>query len=97
MASPTAKYNEPKSIFDAPCDVVLLCAKPNELTPEGAEALAASGCKTVVDGGYRPVSSAAAKVGYRTRTVKRYGVSNVRKIFATKWCGFNRVTPLSSL
>lgn len=66
MASPTAKYNEPKSVFDAPCDVAFLCAMPNELTADGAAALAAAGCKTVVDGGYRPVSSAACKVGVRT-------------------------------
>ena len=62
VASSTATYNEPKSIFETPCDVIVLCAKPNELTEAGAEALAASGCKTVVDGGYRPVSSGAAKV-----------------------------------
>lgn len=62
MASPTAKYNEPPSLFDAPADVVFLCSAPNELTKEAAEAVAASGCKTVVDGGYRPVSTAAAEV-----------------------------------
>lgn len=62
MASPTATYNDPKSIYETPCDVIFLCAKPNELNAERAEAIAASGCKTVVDGGYRPVSSEAAKV-----------------------------------
>ncbi len=49
-------------MFDTPADVVFLCSAPNELTEEGAEALVASGCKTVVDGGYRPVSSPAAEV-----------------------------------
>lgn len=49
-------------MFDAPCDVAFLCAKPEELKPEDVERLAANGCKTVVDGAYRPVSSAAAKV-----------------------------------
>lgn len=62
VASPTAKYNEPSSVFEAPCDVVFLCAKSGELTPEDAAMLAASGCKTVVDGAYRPVMSEAAKV-----------------------------------
>lgn len=62
MASPTAKYNEPQSVFEAPADVVFLCSCPNELSKEDAEALIASGCKTVVDGGYRPVSSQAAEV-----------------------------------
>lgn len=71
VASPTAKYNEPASIFDAPCDVVFLCSKPNELTAEGAALIAASGCKTVVDGGYRPVSSAASEV------LKKKGVFHV--------------------
>ena len=62
VASPTAKYNEPPSIFEAPCDVVFLCSKPNELSAESAAVIANSGCKTVVDGGYRPVSSAASEV-----------------------------------
>eukprot|EP00903_Cladosiphon_okamuranus_P014475 g13427.t1 len=71
VASPTAKYNEPPSVFDAPADVVFLCSSPNELTKEGAEALIASGCTTVVDGGYRPVSSPAAEV------LKKNGVFHV--------------------
>lgn len=62
VASPTAKYNEPRSVFEAPADVVFLCSAPNELTKEDADAVVASGCKTVVDGGYRPVSSEAAEV-----------------------------------
>lgn len=62
VASPTAKYNEPTSVFDAPCDVAFLCAKPEELIAEDVERLVANGCKTVVDGAYRPVSSAVAKV-----------------------------------
>ncbi|CAN0452792.1 unnamed protein product [Pylaiella littoralis] len=71
VASPTAKYNEPQSVFDAPADVVFLCSSPHELTKEKAEAIAASGCKTVVDGGYRPVSTDAAQV------LKKKGVFHV--------------------
>eukprot|EP00904_Undaria_pinnatifida_P004700 jgi/Undpi1/14230/HiC_scaffold_9.g03879.m1 len=71
VASPTAKYNEPPSIFEAPCDVVFLCSKPNELSAESAAVIANSGCKTVVDGGYRPVSSAASEV------LKKKGVFHV--------------------
>lgn len=62
VASTTAKYNEPPSVFEAPADVVFLCSAPNELTAEGAAAIVASGCKTVVDGGYRPVSKPASEV-----------------------------------
>ncbi|CAB1118026.1 unnamed protein product [Ectocarpus sp. CCAP 1310/34] len=62
VASPSAKYNEPQSVFDAPADVAFLCRTSNELTEVEANALVASGCKTVVDGGYRPVSTAAAEV-----------------------------------
>lgn len=62
VASPTAKYNEPQTMFDTPADVVFLCSAPNELTEAAAEALVASGCQTVVDGAYRPVSSPAAEV-----------------------------------
>lgn len=62
VASPTAKYNEPESVFNAPCDVLFLCATSNELNAESAAALAGNRCQTVVDGAYRPVSSEAAKV-----------------------------------
>lgn len=57
-------------MFDAPADVAFLCRTSNELTEVEANALVASGCKTVVDGGYRPVSTAAAEVRtYATATV----------------------------
>lgn len=70
VASPSAKYNEPQSVFDAPADVVFLCRTSNELTEVEANVLVASGCKTVVDGGYRPVSTAAAEVwAYATAAV----------------------------
>ncbi|CAM9289191.1 unnamed protein product, partial [Hapterophycus canaliculatus] len=71
VASTTAKYNEPPSVFEAPADVVFLCSTPNELTKEGAAALVASGCKTVVDGGYRPVSKPASEI------LKKNGVFHV--------------------
>ncbi|CAM9143066.1 unnamed protein product [Sphacelaria rigidula] len=71
VASPTAKYNEPASVFDAPCDVAFLCATSEELKPEDVEKLVAAGCKTVVDGAYRPVSTAAAKA------LKKAGVFHV--------------------
>ncbi|CAM9946998.1 unnamed protein product [Ectocarpus sp. 12 AP-2014] len=71
VASPSAKYNEPQSVFDAPADVAFLCRTPNELTEVEANALVASGCKTVVDGGYRPVSTAAAEV------LKKNGIFHV--------------------
>eukprot|EP00590_Aulacoseira_subarctica_P001373 CAMPEP_0172414154 /NCGR_PEP_ID=MMETSP1064-20121228/845_1 /TAXON_ID=202472 /ORGANISM="Aulacoseira subarctica , Strain CCAP 1002/5" /LENGTH=404 /DNA_ID=CAMNT_0013150685 /DNA_START=405 /DNA_END=1619 /DNA_ORIENTATION=+ len=62
IASTTAKFNEPESIFDIPCDLVFPCGAMDEIDADAANTLADNGCMGVIEGGYSAVSSGARQV-----------------------------------
>ncbi|CAM9958150.1 unnamed protein product [Choristocarpus tenellus] len=63
VASKSAKYNEPESVLNVPCDVAFLCSQSNEVGETEAMRLVSGGCKAVIDGSYRPVTPEGSKVG----------------------------------
>ena len=50
MASTTAKYNEPSSIFDIPCDLAFPCSSRGSLTEGDITLLATNGCQGIIEG-----------------------------------------------
>jgi len=62
IASTTAKFNEPESVFDIPCDLVFPCGAIDEIDVDAANALADNGCMGVIEGGYSAVSTSARQV-----------------------------------
>jgi len=68
LASTTAKYNDPDSIFQIPCDLVFAAADSSEIDVDQAHLLADAGCKFVVDAAHAPVTPAAS------RALKKLGI-----------------------
>jgi len=62
IASTTAQFNEPESIFDIPCDLCFPCAAMNDISVEAANQLADSGCLGVIDGGSSAVTIEGRKI-----------------------------------
>jgi glutamate dehydrogenase (NADP+) len=56
MSSTTAKFNEPESMFDIPCDLVFPCGPIRTITPEVVAKLADNGCMGVIEGGHKQVT-----------------------------------------
>ncbi len=56
MSSTTAKFNEPSSIFDVPCDLCFPCGKIKSVDHDAATKLADNGCLAVIEGGHKQVT-----------------------------------------
>lgn len=84
IASTTAQFNDPESIFDIPCDLCFPCAAMNDVTEEGANKLADNGCTGVIEGGYSTVTNDGRKIlkkrglmyGPHTLTMNGMSISN---------------------
>ena len=84
IASTTAQFNDPESIFDIPCDLCFPCAAMNDITEEGANKLADNGCAGVIEGGYSTVTLGGRKIlkkrgllyGPHTLTMNGASISN---------------------
>lgn len=56
MSSTTAKFNEPGSMFDIPCDLCFPCGQTKTVDPEAVAKLADNGCIGVIEGGHKQVT-----------------------------------------
>lgn len=56
ISSTTAKFNEPKSIFDIPCDLCFPCGPIKSVDDVAASKLADLGCLGVIEGGHKNVT-----------------------------------------
>jgi glutamate dehydrogenase (NADP+) len=75
ISSTTAKFNDPESILDIPCDLCFPCGAMGEITDAGATKLADNGCQGVIEGGHSAVTPGARKV-FKKRGLL-YGPSNM--------------------
>lgn len=75
IASTTAQFNDPPSIFDIPCDLCFPCIPGRTIDSVEVEALAHNGCMGVIEGGSGAVSAAARKL-LKKRGIM-YGPANV--------------------
>lgn len=62
IASTTARYNEPESIWAVPHDLVFPCATHNQIDATTATMLADLGCKGVFEGAFMPSTNEAIGV-----------------------------------
>eukprot|EP00814_Leptocylindrus_danicus_P003536 CAMPEP_0116020740 /NCGR_PEP_ID=MMETSP0321-20121206/9977_1 /TAXON_ID=163516 /ORGANISM="Leptocylindrus danicus var. danicus, Strain B650" /LENGTH=509 /DNA_ID=CAMNT_0003491489 /DNA_START=78 /DNA_END=1607 /DNA_ORIENTATION=- len=68
IASTSAKFNEPDSLYDIPCDLCFPCAGMSEITDVEANHLADNGCMGIIEGGHSTVTAGARK------TLKKRGL-----------------------
>ena len=69
ISSTTARFNDPQSIFDVPCDLCFPCGAMNAVDVPMADRLADNGCQAVVEGGDATVTARARK------TLKKRGIA----------------------
>jgi len=62
ISSTTAKFNDPASILEIPCDFCIPCGAMNEIDDQAVALLADNGCQGVVEGGHSAVTPSARKV-----------------------------------
>lgn len=62
IASTTAQFNDPESIFDIPCDLCFPCSAMNDIGEEAATKLADNGCTGVIEGGSSTVTISGRKI-----------------------------------
>ena len=62
IASTTAQFNDPESIFDIPCDLCFPCSAMNDIGKEEANKLADNGCAGVIEGGSSTVTLDGRKI-----------------------------------
>ena len=68
IASTTAQFNDPESVFDIPCDLCFPCAGMGDIDEAAVGKLANNGCKGIVEGGHSAVTPEARK------TLKKRGL-----------------------
>ena len=68
ISSTTAKFNEPGSVFDIPCDLCFPCGQIKLVDAEAVTKLADNGCMGVIEGGHKNVTIEARQ------TLKSRGV-----------------------
>lgn len=56
ISSTTAKFNEPGSVFDIPCDLCFPCGQIKCVDEEAVTKLADNGCMGVIEGGHKNVT-----------------------------------------
>ena len=56
ISSTTAKFNEPESIFDIPCDLCFPCGAVKSVDDDAVTKLADNGCMGVIEGGHKNVT-----------------------------------------
>lgn len=56
ISSTTAKFNEPKSVFDIPCDLCFPCGPIKCVDEAAVTKLADNGCVGVIEGGHKNVT-----------------------------------------
>ena len=56
ISSTTAKFNEPGSVFDIPCDLCFPCGPIKSVDSEAVTKLADNGCMGVIEGGHKNVT-----------------------------------------
>ena len=56
ISSTTAKFNEPDSVFDIPCDLCFPCGKIKSVDADAVTKLADNGCMGVIEGGHKNVT-----------------------------------------
>lgn len=56
ISSTTAKFNEPSSVFDIPCDLCFPCGQIKSVDAERVGKLADNGCIGVIEGGHKNVT-----------------------------------------
>lgn len=56
ISSTTAKFNEPGSIFDIPCDLCFPCGAVKSVDVDAVTTLADNGCIGVIEGGHKNVT-----------------------------------------
>jgi glutamate dehydrogenase (NADP+) len=75
ISSTTAKFNDPQSILDIPCDLCFPCGAMHEIHAAAVSQLADHGCQGIIEGGHSAVHASARK------TLKKrgmmYGPSNM--------------------
>jgi glutamate dehydrogenase (NADP+) len=57
ISSTTAEFNNPKDIFDIPCDICFPCGAMNDVDDIAVAKLANNGCKAIIEGGHSAVSA----------------------------------------
>lgn len=62
IASTTAKFNEPGTLFDIPCDLVFPCGAMGDIDTDAANILADNGCMGIIEGGYSSVTCDARQI-----------------------------------
>jgi glutamate dehydrogenase (NADP+) len=71
IASTSAKFNEPASIFDVPCDLIFPCSNNMPIDELAITKLASNGCQGIIEGVHRALQptglAAAKKVPYTDR------------------------------
>lgn len=56
ISSTTAKFNEPGTVFDIPCDLCFSCGPIKSLDADAVTKLADNGCMGVIEGGHKNVT-----------------------------------------
>ena len=62
ISSTTARFNDPSTVTDIPCDLCIPCGAMHDLDAEAVNALADNGCQGVIEGGHSTVTAEARKV-----------------------------------
>ncbi len=62
VASTTAKYSDPESMWTIPCDLAFACAMPGQVDAAAAEQLVAAGCAGVIEGAQAPCTAEAVQI-----------------------------------
>lgn len=61
ISSTTAKFNDPESIFDIPCDLCFPCGAMKEINGDDVAKLADNGCMGIIEGGHYAIDLDARK------------------------------------
>lgn len=61
IASTSAKFNDPESIFDIPCDLCFPCGAMKDVDGQDVAKLADNGCMGIIEGGHSAVTPEARK------------------------------------
>ena len=72
ISSTTAKFNEPDSVFDIPCDLCFPCGKIKSVDADAVTKLADNGCMGVIEGGHKNVIKKKEKFDSLKELVKHY-------------------------
>ena len=56
ISSTTAKFNEPSSVFDIPCDLCFSCGPVKSIDKDAVTKLADNGCMGVIEAGHKNVT-----------------------------------------